>query len=97
MTMTTSEMQQIQSALRDPDQWVVRLTYEDKSGSITERVVSPIRWIDAKTMLALCLCRENPRRFDLSRCSEVQLLPAHDVLMPVPLRIVGQNTRAAAV
>ncbi len=84
--MTQSEMNKLRRALHDSDNYVLRMTYCDRSGCVTERVVSPIRFVDSKTMLALCLCRENPRRFDLDRCSDFDLIEAHEVLMPVPIK-----------
>ncbi len=91
--MTSMERQKILRALRDPDHFALRITYQDRSGAITERVVSPIRMLDSRTMLALCLCRELPRRFDLDRCSELELVEAHDILMPCPI-IVRQTVAA---
>jgi predicted DNA-binding transcriptional regulator YafY len=84
--MTTIEQNSLSRALRDPDHFVLRITYKDRAGEITERMVSPIRMVGSRTMLALCLCRESPRRFDLDRCSDLELVEAHDVLMPYPIR-----------
>jgi predicted DNA-binding transcriptional regulator YafY len=83
--MTNVEKQKVLRALRDPDHFALRITYQDRAGAITERVVSPIRMLDSRTMLALCLCRELPRRFDLDRCSDLELVEAHDILMPCPI------------
>jgi predicted DNA-binding transcriptional regulator YafY len=86
--MTAIEQNKLTRALRDPDNFVLRITYKDRAGSVTERMVSPIRMVDSRTMLALCLCRESPRRFDLDRCSDLELVEAHDVLMPCPIRVL---------
>lgn len=80
----------INKALLAPDEFVLRMTYEDKSGKITERLVSPIRFIDRTSILALCLCRETPRRFELGRCSGIQLVDANDVLMPAEIRVIHE-------
>lgn len=78
----------INQGMRDSSQWVVKLIYRDRSGKITIRTVSPIRWLDAKSFLALCLCRQEPREFKLRRCIAAQLIPEHEVLMPVRLDVI---------
>lgn len=87
--MTSRDLRALNQAMSSPEDLVVSLRYTDKKGVITERVVSPIRWIQGKAILALCLCRETPRRFELERCSDVQLLSSNDVLMPVPIRVIA--------
>ena len=89
--MTTTEKMMVRKALLAPESFVLRLVYSDRSGARTERVVSPIRILDGKAMLALCLCREDCRRFDLERCSDVELLDANDVLMPVELKELASS------
>lgn len=74
----------ILTAMRDPDRWVVRLRYVDSKGVATVRVVSPIR-LEGKMLMVLCLAREQCRLLVLERVSDVELLPACDVLMPVPI------------
>ena len=72
------------AAMRDPDRWVVRLQYIDAKGISTVRVVSPIRF-ENDSVVVLCLAREQCRRLILDRVSDVKLLHAADVLMPVPI------------
>jgi predicted DNA-binding transcriptional regulator YafY len=86
--MGTSEYTILKQAMVCPDDYAVRLRYRSKSGELTERVVSPIKMTDSRSLLALCLCRENPRRFELDRCSHLELVPAHEVLMPMEMRIL---------
>lgn len=81
----------IRKAIANPDDWVLQIDYRDKKGTITRRVVSPIRLVGKTGMLALCLCREESRQFNLSQCSNITLLPAADVLMPVPMRVIENN------
>ena len=76
--------------MHNPDEWVIRLRYVGKNGVTTERVVSPIKMVGPTSLLALCLCREEPRRFELGRCSHIELLNANDVLMPVEIRVIAQ-------
>lgn len=75
----------IYQAMHSPDDWVVKVDYRDKKGNTTHRVISPIRFVAKDRLLALCLCREQPRQFQLDRCSNVELEAAANVLMPVPL------------
>lgn len=74
----------INRAMRDPDRYTVEIVYRDKWGDSTKRTVSPIRWVDGETaFLALCLGREEPRRFEFKRVVEATLIDATTVLMPV--------------
>lgn len=75
----------LSKAMRDTDHLVVQLEYLDAKGQKTTRVVSPIRYLAQDRLLALCLSRCAPRQFYLSRCENVQLKPAHEFVMPVPL------------
>lgn len=75
----------LSKAMRDPDRYVVELDYCDKKGNRTRRTISPIRFVNSDRVLGLCLCRQEPRQFYLSRCDNVGLRNANDVLMPVPL------------
>lgn len=95
--MDRTQIGRIHQAMRSPDDYVVRLVYRDRAGTLTQRVVSPIRFLDGRNLLALCLCRESPRRFELERCSEVELLDANEVLMPVEIRTWTPAPSAPAV
>lgn len=75
----------LDEAMNDPDSWVIRCHYTDRNGKETLRVISPVRWIDAKRILALCLCREEPRHFETARMRHVELVPAESVMMPEPI------------
>jgi predicted DNA-binding transcriptional regulator YafY len=82
--MDQREKRDLLAAMRDPDTWVVRLRYKDSKGDVTIRVVSPVR-IEGESVLALCLAREECRRFKLCNVSQVKLVRASDVLMPVQI------------
>jgi len=69
--------------MHDSDRYVVEMDYSDAKGNRTRRVVSPIRFLGRDRFLGLCLCREEPRQFYLSRCERIRLRPAETVLMPV--------------
>lgn len=77
--------QLIRRAMQQSDDIVVTFDYCDSKGVTTHRVVSPIRFLSDDRFLALCLSREEPRQFHLSRCGNVDLQPAGDFLMPVPM------------
>jgi predicted DNA-binding transcriptional regulator YafY len=71
--------------MQDSDHFVIEMDYADAKGNRTHRFVSPIRFMGSYRFLGLCLCREQPRQFQLSRCKNIRLVPAADVLMPVPM------------
>lgn len=75
----------LKRAMGDSDRYVVELDYVDAKGQRSRRVVSPIRFLPGNRLLALCLCREAPRQFLLSRCSNLRLAAAEQVLMPVAM------------
>ena len=75
----------IQKSMRNDDQWVVVFQYRDFKGNLTNRVVSPIRFLGSDRFLGLCLSREEPRQFYLERCQGLQLKPAWDYVMPVAI------------
>ena len=77
--------QMILYAAHRSDEFVVQFDYCDAKGQTTRRVVSPVRLVGSDRFLGLCLCREEPRQFYLNRCSEMRLLSASDVLMPMPM------------
>lgn len=77
------EKQTLYRAMHDADRFVVTLDYVDAKGHVTSRVVSPIRFLGQDRFLALCLCRCEPRQFQLQRCSNISLRPAAHYTMPV--------------
>lgn len=78
----------LRRAMHDSETFVVEMVYADSKGNRTRRVISPIRFVGQDRVLALCLCREEPRQFYLSRCESVRLIPAVEVIMPVPMQSV---------
>lgn len=77
--------QLLRIAMLDSDTWVVEMEYADSKGKRTRRTISPIRFAAPGRILGLCLCREEPRQFHLSRCKNFRLIPADEVIMPVPM------------
>ncbi len=75
----------LRRAMQDSDNYVIEMDYCDATGKRTRRVVSPIRFVGSQRFLGLCLCREAPRQFQLSRCENMRLIPATEVLMPMPM------------
>lgn len=72
-------------AMREPEVFVVQMTYEDRKGERTRRVVSPTKFVDQHRFAALCLCREQVRNFYFSNIENVVLQHSEDVLMPVEI------------
>lgn len=73
----------IREAMQNSDELVVEMEYCDSAGQQSRRVISPIRYLSSGRLLALCLCRAEPRQFHLDRCSNLQLRRSSDFLMPV--------------
>lgn len=76
----------LRRAMLDSDNYVVEMDYVDSKGVRTTRTVSPIRFVGKDRVLAMCLCREQPRQFYLDRCENVRLIAAEEVLMPMPIQ-----------
>ena len=77
--------QLLRKAMICPDDFVVEMRYRDSRGNETRRIVSPIRFLSSGKFLGLCLCKEEPRQFNMERCFELAIRPAYDYVMPVPL------------
>lgn len=75
----------LRQAMADSDNFVIEMEYDDAKGRRTKRVVSPIRFMGSYRFLGLCLCREQPRQFQLARCRNIRLIPAHEVSMPMAI------------
>lgn len=75
----------INETMRSPEELALVIHYLDKEKKLTRRVVSPIRWAGKEAFLALCLCRETPRRFDVAGVYAFYVMDAADVLMPVEI------------
>lgn len=88
-TVQRSPSQLIRVAMQNQDDVVLKLTYEDRYGGRTQRIVSPIRFLANDRFLAFCLCRCEPRQFQLSRCSNISLRRAADYVMPVQLEALS--------
>ncbi len=84
--------QLISAAMQHQDDLVLSLVYEDSKGRKTKRIVSPIRYLAADRFLGFCLCRCEPRQFQLTRCSDFELKRASDYVMPVELQTIGAST-----
>jgi predicted DNA-binding transcriptional regulator YafY len=72
-------------AMHQVDDLVVVFEYCDSKGVTTRRVVSPIRFLGSDRFLGLCLSREEPRQFHLSRCGNLRLDRAESYVMPVAM------------
>ncbi|MFT5302128.1 MAG: putative DNA-binding transcriptional regulator YafY [Mariniblastus sp.] len=75
----------IQKSIHAYDDFVIAFRYRDAKGNFTNRVVSPIKFLGADKFLGLCLSREEPRQFCMSRCEGLELKPAWDYVMPVAM------------
>ena len=82
----------IQRAMYQSDDLVIVFDYVDSTGNASRRVVSPIRFVGEDRFLGLCLSREEPRQFHLSRCKNVRIGMAANFVMPVPLMTLPSAT-----
>jgi predicted DNA-binding transcriptional regulator YafY len=90
-------LQMLAKAMRLEDRWVVRLTYRDAHGVRTRRFISPIRFLPAEQVLVLCLGREEPRTLDIAGMSSPELVPADQVLMPMPIELLENDDARLAI
>jgi len=86
-----NERRNIGKAMQLPDELAIRMVYQDRGGDVTKRIVSPIRWEEGGRFLALCLGREGVRSFKISQCSSVELVAAHELLMPEPIEEISND------
>ena len=78
----------VSRVMQQTDDLVIVLEYSGKDGTVTRRVVSPIRFVGPDRFLALCLSREEPRQFYLSQCRSVRVDLAANYTMPVERELV---------
>jgi len=69
--------------MQQSDDLVVVFDYCDAKGLTSRRVVSPYRFLGETHFLGLCLTREEPRQFQVSRCQNVRVDLAMNYVMPV--------------
>lgn len=79
----------IAAVMEASDDLVAVISYRDEWGRVTERIVSPVRFLDGGRFLALCLCRQENRTFYLGRCQSIRVSAAADVLAPVTIKKAG--------
>lgn len=70
-------------AIQQSDDLVVVFDYLDANRNATRRVVSPYRFLGDSHFLGLCLTREEPRQFQISRCRNLKIDLAVNYVMPV--------------
>ncbi len=76
----------IEAVMNRSDDLVAVIGYRDEWGRVTERTVSPIRFLDQGRFLALCLCRQEPRTLYLGRCLTIRVAPASEIMAPVKMK-----------
>ncbi|MDZ4848109.1 MAG: hypothetical protein SGI77_02350 [Pirellulaceae bacterium] len=76
-------MPMIARAIQQSDDLVVVFDYFDAKGKASRRVVSPYRFLGESHFMGLCLTREEPRQFQISRCRNLRIDLANNYVMPV--------------
>ena len=75
---------QIYVAMKNPDVYVLRIVYVTDS-SVTDRVVSPLKWKSENRFIALCLCKNAARCFIVQQITKSRLIQTHLVSVPHPI------------
>lgn len=76
-------------AARECDVFALKITYRDADGSVTRRIVSPIKMTGPDRFDALCLCRQEPRTFLFKGVIDAVLIHASEVLAPVEVEVLS--------
>lgn len=79
--------------MADPERWVAKVRYVDSRGVVTDRVVSPLGYVNERTVRVFCLGREAIRAMRLSAILRVQLKLAMDVLVPEALQTIIEHRK----
>lgn len=80
MTEPSKRRGLIATIMHASDDVVAVIQYRDEWGRLTERVVSPIRFLGPGRFLAFCLGREANRTFYLGRCIDIKVAPSASVM-----------------
>lgn len=93
--MNKADLVSLRKAMRDPDHFACRIVYIDSKRDRTRRAISPIRFSseDGSRLLALCLCREEPREFLVRKILSVELVKSEDLLMPERIEVCKSHER----
>ncbi len=75
---------QIEMAMKDPDQFVLNLIYIAHT-KVSARVVSPIQWVSTRRFQAFDLCREVLRCFRVNQIHRCALVDANLVSAGHPI------------
>ena len=83
-------------AMDYPDQFVAAVKYLDERGNVTDRIISPVRYLTANRVCVYCLGREAPRTFRIAGILKVTLKHTCDVLAPEAIKILVDQRNAIA-
>lgn len=84
----------IAKGIDSPESVVLEIQYRDAKGHETQRTISPVRLEDdGQSLMALCLAKEEPRKFKLASIKSFTLVDANDCMMPMPMVTKGHPLR----
>ncbi len=83
----------VQVAMDHPELFVANIVYLDSKGNVTQRPVSPIRYLPDRRVRVYCLGRLALRTLKLSMILRVQLQLSHDVLAPEQVKELVSHRR----
>lgn len=73
----------IARTIQQAEDLVLVFEYTDAQGTVSRRVVSPFRFVGQDSFLGLCLTKEEPRRFSISKCRDLKIGFASNYTMPL--------------
>ncbi len=79
-------------AQQAPEQFVLHITYLDRSGNVTGRAVSPIK-LEPEGILCYCLGRMDVRKFLYKRIMRTRIQLASEVLCPEAIQELVSHRR----
>lgn len=79
-------------AYNDPATFVAQITYIDQKGTVSDRAVSPMAYLDSDRIRVYCLGREGLRTLKLSRIMRVRLRLTADVLCPEAIQTLVDHS-----
>lgn len=82
MTRCTLARQLLEIAYDEPETFVCQITYIDRKGTVTDRTISPMRYLTSDLVRVYCLGRQEIRSLKVHGILRCQLRLAIDVLAP---------------
>lgn len=79
--------------MESPETWVLQITYVSADGTVTNRAVSPMRYLTHELLRVYCLGRQGVRSIKVDGILRAQLRLACDVLAPEQIKMLVDHRR----